>query len=124
MVNNYTFSRLGRSRTWVCSKIKRGCQAKVKMEYGTVRPYNLDHNHPPPNFHISKDGHTGGQILVVKGFTFSRWSRSKSWVCSKKSRGCPAKVKFEFDTVVPYNLEHNHEPPNFYVSKEGHLIKI
>lgn len=60
MINDYTFSKLSLTRgfVWACSgRTMNQCKAKIRLEKDhTISSYNLDHNHPPPSFHITKDG--------------------------------------------------------------------
>ncbi|KAL0831889.1 hypothetical protein ABMA28_001419 [Loxostege sticticalis] len=136
VVNGYTFSKWGRSNTWVCSKYKKRCLAKVKIEIGTVFGYQLEHNHTPPTYHISKNGeyislqfryinsNKKGHLVMISGYTFSNICRTKTWVCSSRySSKCKAKVKVQDqNTVVPCNLEHNHPPPKYHIAKDGKYL--
>ncbi|KAL0881500.1 hypothetical protein ABMA27_001351 [Loxostege sticticalis] len=83
MVNSFTFKKQdSKARTWICtSRPASKCLAKVRMEDpNTVIPYSLEHNHPPPLYHVMKDG----QYIKV------------NWICTNKPNSlCEAKVKLK-----------------------------
>lgn len=59
MINCYTFyKQSSKGRNWICTnKPNSLCEAKVKLkDLKTVIPHNLEHNHPPPSYHVTKDG--------------------------------------------------------------------
>ncbi|KAL0831905.1 hypothetical protein ABMA28_001424 [Loxostege sticticalis] len=147
MLNDFTFRKqTSKGKFWVCtSKFFSRCEAKVRLEDpNTVVPYNLSHNHPPPSYHVTKEGRyvkilfsgiqfkminssRGGFLLMLDGFTFNKQaSKGKFWVCTSKGTSrCEAKVRLEDPTtVVPYNLTHNHRPPSYHVTKEGRYVKV
>ncbi|KAL0831906.1 hypothetical protein ABMA28_001425 [Loxostege sticticalis] len=71
MVNSFTFKKQdSKARTWVCtSRPASKCLAKVRMEDpNTVIPYSLEHNHPPPLYHVMKDGQYIKMIAHSKKF--------------------------------------------------------
>ncbi|XP_028174352.1 uncharacterized protein LOC114362959 [Ostrinia furnacalis] len=148
MVDDYTFYKTNKnSKVWVCSRKTRGdCSARIKIDRGRFFPCCLDHNHEPPKFHITEEGQyvirrtkrlskrieyklihgKSGPLIMIHGYTFNKINKnSKVWVCSRKRRGdCPARIKMDHDLLVSYYLYHNHEPPNYFITKEGQYIKF
>ncbi|KAL0881475.1 hypothetical protein ABMA27_001338 [Loxostege sticticalis] len=59
MVDGYTFSKANKiSRTWHCSSSgMMNCKARVRIDRSnTLVCVLLEHNHPPPNYVVTKDG--------------------------------------------------------------------
>ncbi|XP_063827071.1 uncharacterized protein LOC135076559 [Ostrinia nubilalis] len=60
MVQDYTFIRINRrSNIWTCSnRQSTQCRAKIRVhdETESLLEYHPDHNHPPPKYHINKQG--------------------------------------------------------------------
>jgi hypothetical protein len=54
----YTYYKAGRAaKIWICtSKYTNLCEAKIKHVNNSFIPVHLDHNHPPPKFHVTKEG--------------------------------------------------------------------
>lgn len=65
------------------------------------------------------------QLLMVEGYTFARAS-GRHWYCSKKLKGCKARVYLNTDgTVITFcDNNHNHKPPVYTQSLTGEYIKI
>ncbi|CAH0673871.1 unnamed protein product [Spodoptera exigua] len=61
------------------------------------------------------------QLLMLDGFTFAQMHSKRHWYCSKKKAGCKAKIKMDVDlvTVIESYRTHNHQPPEYYVTKAG-----
>ncbi|XP_045767641.1 uncharacterized protein LOC123868963 [Maniola jurtina] len=60
------------------------------------------------------------RVLMINGYTFARTTK-RHWYCSKKAKGCKAKVTLdetETEVLVCDNV-HNHEPPVYGQSAEG-----
>ncbi|KAL0881501.1 hypothetical protein ABMA27_001352 [Loxostege sticticalis] len=69
----------------------------------------------------------GGFLLMINGFTFNKQcAKGKMWICTSKGTSrCDAKVRMEDpSTVIPYNIQHNHPPPKYHVTKDGKYIKL
>ncbi|KAL0831904.1 hypothetical protein ABMA28_001423 [Loxostege sticticalis] len=144
MINQFTFYKVSnRGKVWICSNNNSyQCKAKVRLvNPNTVFPYNLEHNHPPPSFHVTEDGtyvklrpqykmistNKGGFLIMIDGYTFYKTNSSgKLWLCSSyKASHCKAKIRYkEPNTVIPCYMEHNHSPPKYHVSQSGKYIKI
>ncbi|KAL0881494.1 hypothetical protein ABMA27_001345 [Loxostege sticticalis] len=144
MINGYTFSKLSTySKTWLCSnRFSYKCEAKIKMDgLERVTESHLNHNHSPPQYYVSPDGKyvkircefkiidspKGGRLIMINGYTFSKLStNSKTWLCSNRfSYKCEAKIKMDgLERVTESHLNHNHSPPQYYVSPDGKYVKI
>lgn len=50
------------------------------------------------------------------------------WYCSRRSRGnCKACLKANRETpALPIEISgtHNHEPPQFYIAKDGNYVRL
>lgn len=68
----------------------------------------------------------GGRLIMCHGYTFYQKCRTwKVWTCCGKHKHfCGAKLKMENDAIVPINLEHNHPPPQFHITRDGRYVKI
>lgn len=62
-------------------------------------------------------------ILMLGGYTFAQVHNNR-WYCSKKKIGCKARIKMDTDsvTILEANNVHNHDPPQYYVTKEGEYV--
>lgn len=58
MYKGYTFSTGPRKGSLVCSRRRRGkCSARLRLDDdGNIVFAVTDHNHPPPQFHITSEG--------------------------------------------------------------------
>lgn len=68
----------------------------------------------------------GGKLLMWNEYTFYQKCRTwKIWTCcGKHKHKCEARLKMENESFVPVNLEHNHPPPKFHVTRDGTYIRI
>lgn len=68
----------------------------------------------------------GGFLLMLDGYTFSKMTSSYIYYCSKKEKGCKAKVKLDKEMKVSNykEIHHQHPPPLYKVTKDGRYIKI
>ncbi|KAH9631439.1 hypothetical protein HF086_014284 [Spodoptera exigua] len=137
MIGNYTFSQKNGGRNWYCSQRRTQCKARVAMDAKKeiILSYFGDHNHEPKKYVISKSGKylfdkkdyilipsgQKNQLLMLDGFTFAQMHSKRHWYCSKKKAGCKAKIKMDVDlvTVIESYRTHNHQPPEYYVTKAG-----
>ncbi|KAF9412006.1 hypothetical protein HW555_009361 [Spodoptera exigua] len=128
MIGNYTFSQKNGGRNWYCSQRRTQCKARVAMDAKKeiILSYFGDHNHEPKKYVISKNyilipSGQKNQLLMLDGFTFAQMHSKRHWYCSKKKAGCKAKIKMDVDlvTVIESYRTHNHQPPEYYVTKAG-----
>lgn len=63
---------------------------------------------------------------MVNGYTFYKYAKAgKVWVCSSKSSAnCQAKIRYDKIRVAPIVFDHNHAPPQYYITKNGEYVKI
>ncbi|CAH1635561.1 unnamed protein product [Spodoptera littoralis] len=61
---------------------------------------------------------------MLGGYTFAQMHSRRHWYCSKKKAGCKARIKMDVDsvTVIEAYRIHNHEPPEYYVTKNGYTL--
>lgn len=58
LMGGYTFAQMHSQRHWYCSQKRKGCKARVKLDTdGTLISALTEHNHLPPNIHVTKTGH-------------------------------------------------------------------
>lgn len=64
-------------------------------------------------------------MMMLAGYTFARMT-STLYYCSKKNKGCKAKVKLGKDMRVsnPTEIIHDHDPPKYMVTQTGQYIKL
>lgn len=62
---------------------------------------------------------------MVGNYTFAQ-ATPKYWYCSKRDKGCKARVHLSFDElqVVYIDDEHNHDPPVYRKVMSGYYTKI
>lgn len=62
---------------------------------------------------------------MVDEYTFYKnCTFGKMWVCSSKcALQCGAKIRYDNDHVKPCNLDHNHPPPKYFITKDGEYVK-
>ncbi|KAL0881470.1 hypothetical protein ABMA27_001333 [Loxostege sticticalis] len=61
---------------------------------------------------------------MLGGYTFARISDTH-YYCSKKSVGCKAKLRMgPGEQIVYADNTHNHEPPEYHVSKSGEYVLV
>lgn len=67
-----------------------------------------------------------GVLLVYNGYTYSNTSSSKSrWYCSKKSKGCKAKIITTEDRQFIKSIGgHAHPQPTLFRSADGKIYKV
>ncbi|VVC90633.1 unnamed protein product [Leptidea sinapis] len=116
--NGFTFwcdARKLKKNTWSCSN--KHCKAKffTRKNDGAFVQSTGDHNHPALIYVRNK---VGNPVAVLNGYTFwcdKRQISNDVWVCSK--RNCRAKfTTFKYDgTIIRFNVDHNHLPPNFRI---------
>ncbi|XP_072949712.1 uncharacterized protein pre-mod(mdg4)-AB [Epargyreus clarus] len=130
MVDGYTFSQT-KSTYWTCSSKFANCKAKLKLNNKEeIIEINNVHSHEPRKYVKSSDDSfefielIGGKILLMaEGFTFAKASQ-RHWYCSKKSKGCKARVHFNAEnTVIQYDNNHNHQKPVYKKLLNGHYMK-
>lgn len=69
----------------------------------------------------------GGKMLMFDGYTYSRRFPTMNYYCSKKDRGCKAKVKLNAMDEIVSDIKlcvHDHEPPKYRISSSGIYVKI
>lgn len=67
--------------------------------------------------------HGNVTLLMADKYTFAR-STPRHWYCSKKGKGCKARVILDKDNrVVFIRNEHDHEPP-IYKHVGDYYIKL
>lgn len=67
-----------------------------------------------------------GLILIYKGHTYGRMTSKGRWYCSKKAKGCKAKIHTTPDgeLVKVVQSEHNHPPPTLCRTNDGKVIRV
>uniref|UniRef100_A0A2H1WCE9 SFRICE_005657 n=1 Tax=Spodoptera frugiperda TaxID=7108 RepID=A0A2H1WCE9_SPOFR len=118
MIGNYTFSQMNGGRNWYCSqKTTLKCKARVTMNVknGKISSYF--------NYILIPSGQKN-KLLMLDGYTFAQMHSRRHWYCSKKKTGCKARIKMDVDfvTVIEACRIHNHEPPDYYVTKAGYTL--
>lgn len=80
------------------------------------------------NAHFIRVGLNAARVLMIDGYTFSQVSK-KNWYCSRKKKGCKAKVHLANGDAG--NLEmtfcdnvHNHGRNEYKQTKEGYYLKL
>lgn len=65
------------------------------------------------------------RLLMAGSFTFAQ-ATPKHWYCSKKGKGCKARIYLSIDElqVLFIDNEHNHEPPVYQKVNSGYYVKI
>lgn len=66
------------------------------------------------------------RLLMVEGYTFRSASHGRHWYCSKRPKGCKARVYLNTSgtVVIYYDNIHNHEPPVYEKGLTGEYFKI
>lgn len=67
-----------------------------------------------------------GLTLVYKGFTYGHMHSRTRWYCSKKKKGCPAKISTTAEGELLQVIEghHNHPPPKLFRTIYGRIYKL
>lgn len=67
-----------------------------------------------------------GLMLIYKGYTYRHMHSRMRWYCSKKFKGCQAKLSTTPDgkLLQVFESNHNHPPPVLYRTNDGKLIKV
>ncbi|GBP73779.1 hypothetical protein EVAR_42951_1 [Eumeta japonica] len=56
-------------------------------------------------------------LLIYKGYSFSQQHVFRNWYCSKKAKGCKARIHMNNECeITSYDDNHTHEAPKFYVT--------
>lgn len=62
--------------------------------------------------------------MMLNGYTYSKHSPTRYW-CSKKDKGCKARVKFDNQhRIRKAEIKHNHLPPRYIKTASGIYLKI
>ncbi|OWR46257.1 hypothetical protein KGM_208278 [Danaus plexippus plexippus] len=118
----------------------KGCKARVYLNTDETEIIYLDnnHGHQPPIYAKSSNGcyvkvnefnfitiAGNKRLLMVKGYTFAKTNK-RHWYCSKKAKGCKARVYFNSDEteVVFCDNTHQHKPPIYTQSSDGFYFKL
>lgn len=71
------------------------------------------------------------KLLMYKKYTYYSHQRGQGnkyvhrWFCSSQTKGCKAKLSCTIDgTIIPNSHVHNHDPPNYRVTKSGEYVLI
>lgn len=58
MINGYTYTENNRAKnTYYCSRKYKSCKSSVKFGAdGRIASVKLEHNHPPPNYMLTRNG--------------------------------------------------------------------
>ncbi|KAL0881473.1 hypothetical protein ABMA27_001336 [Loxostege sticticalis] len=135
LVQSYAFTiTSGNDRYWHCnSKPSTGCTAKFRFNRsGVVVFQDLRHNHQPPKYFRTQDGEyflrtpNSKKLLRFRNYTYSQTSSDgRYWkCCNKYAKGCGAKLRLnQHGKIVFSNLQHTHEPPVYYKTKDGTYIR-
>ncbi|CAH2085753.1 unnamed protein product [Euphydryas editha] len=64
-------------------------------------------------------------LLMVNGFTFAK-ANQRHWYCSKKTKGCKARVILSNDGTFlnACRNTHNHDPPAYAQLSSGLYVRI
>ncbi|CAH2085745.1 unnamed protein product [Euphydryas editha] len=66
-----------------------------------------------------------GMMLIYKGHTYWHITSKTRWYCSKKKKGCRAKIQTAPDgeLVAVIESHHNHPPPTLYRTEDGNILR-
>ncbi|VVC90620.1 unnamed protein product, partial [Leptidea sinapis] len=122
LFDGYTFSQNNRAKNvFYCSKKASGCRASIKLDRnGGILAVRERHHHIRPTLYKSPDAdavfipsnRNNGKILVYKGNTYVTMRTKNRWYCSKKGRGCKAKVQYTFVTMTSKNRWYCSKKPS------------
>ncbi|CAH2085746.1 unnamed protein product [Euphydryas editha] len=67
-----------------------------------------------------------GMRLIYKGHTYWHMTSKTRWYCSKKAKGCTAKIQTAPDgkLVAVIESQHNHPPPTLYRTEDGKIYLV
>lgn len=76
------------------------------------------------NFYELIPSRRGKDLILFRGFTFSRRGNNLHWYCSKKDRGgCGAKLRLDHCNKIKFmSVQHNHPQPIIHITAEGEYL--
>ncbi|XP_013184367.1 uncharacterized protein LOC106130143 isoform X2 [Amyelois transitella] len=67
----------------------------------------------------------GNNLLMFKGYTYSRDHKSLTFYCSKRMAGCKARIKLATNgNIVQADGDHYHERPHYVKTPSGIISKV
>ncbi|CAH2085788.1 unnamed protein product [Euphydryas editha] len=72
-------------------------------------------------FVLNKRGQ--GTSLIYNGHTYVHFNSKTRWYCSRRQKGCKARLRTTNEGVFLENIvsDHNHPPPKLYRSSDGRV---
>lgn len=62
---------------------------------------------------------------MMDGYTYSQLHQSMNYYCSKKDKGCKAKIQLDKEgNVKKADRLHSHPPPQYMCLSSGRYVKI
>ncbi|CAH2085755.1 unnamed protein product [Euphydryas editha] len=134
MFNDYTYSQMGDTDNYYCSKKNAGCRARIKVSRDgrLLESTSTPHIHDPPIYVVTSDdigyelipSRRGNQLLVAEGYSYTK-VRPDYWRCSSKSRNlkCDATIRLKNGKIIKFNRYHCHPPKNRKENEEALEIK-
>ncbi|CAH2085758.1 unnamed protein product [Euphydryas editha] len=64
---------------------------------------------------------------MLNDYTYAKNPKSHIYYCSKKNKGCKARVKLDRNGIIINKAEdstHFHPPPKYYQTSSGEYIKL
>ncbi|CAH2085749.1 unnamed protein product [Euphydryas editha] len=67
-----------------------------------------------------------GITLIYKGYTYAHIHSKTRWYCSKKAKGCKARLHTtdEGELVAVGESSHNHPPPTLFRDSDGKVHRL
>ncbi|CAH2085750.1 unnamed protein product [Euphydryas editha] len=67
-----------------------------------------------------------GITLIYKGYTYAHFHSKTRWYCSKKAKGCKARLHTtdEGELVAVVESYHNHPPPRLFRDSDGRVHRL
>ncbi|CAH0723921.1 unnamed protein product, partial [Brenthis ino] len=125
LIDGYAFSQI-RKCYWICSNFINFEFVKSEKGGDLLISNGFTFSRCNPSYHPQFINIQGSkQLLMVQGFTFAKIT-ARHWYCSKKAKGCKARVFLNSDgTVVDFcDNTHNHDPPVYKKCSTGQYVKL
>lgn len=66
-----------------------------------------------------------GRVMLIEDYTFARCNGTTLYYCSKKNKGCKAKVKLdEYGNIIRFTGEHNHDAPKYIPVRGDEYVRV
>ncbi|GBP73784.1 hypothetical protein EVAR_42956_1 [Eumeta japonica] len=120
LYRDYTFSKYTKNY-WKCSKKPAGCKCKVKFRGGRIHQYVHNHNHPPPNFHITKEGMAAAP---PENYMFYNILRPVYTICPKENLTCESQKLVSTNSGDPLASPLSIRYPIYYQEAGNSLVTL